>query len=126
MSIVQNEDIPLLTSQTRGTGYVSPDLQNIAGNGGLSIIIDVTANAGGLGSILLTVDGKDAASGKYWNILTGAAITTVSTTRYRIGTSIAASANSVAQDYLPPTFRISVSGNTNPVVYSVGYSLSRA
>ena len=87
-------------------------------------MLDVTS--AGTGSITVSIEGKDSASGKYYQILAGAAVTTNSINRYRVGALLAAVANSVAQDYLPRTFRIVVTANNgNSVTYSVGYSLVR-
>jgi hypothetical protein len=69
---------------------------------------------------------KDTASGKYYQILAGTAVTTNSTNRCRVGVNLAAVANSVAQDYLRRTFRIVVTAdNANSMTYSVGYCLVR-
>jgi hypothetical protein len=65
----------------------------------------------GTGSVTLTINGKDPASGKYYVILAGAAVITNSTNRYRVGPTLAAAANSIAQDYLPRVFQIVVTAN---------------
>lgn len=120
-----NEEVALLPSVSRTTTQTSSDLTNVSGAGSLTVILDMTTV--GTGSVVLSIDGKDPASGKYYNLLTGANVTTNSTNRYRVGPSIAASANAIAQDYMPRTFRIVVTANNaNPAVYTVGYIISRA
>jgi hypothetical protein len=119
-----NEEATLLASAARTTTQTGADITNYNGNSALIVVLDVT-NAG-TGSITITIEGKDSASGKYYTILSGAAVTTNSTNRYRVGPTLAAAANSVAQDYLPRIFRITVTANNgNSVTYSVGYCLVR-
>lgn len=119
-----NEDVTLLASSSRTTTQTSADLVNYNGKSALSVVVDVTTP--GTGSITVSIDYKDTASGKYINLLTGAAITTASTNRYRVTPDLAAVANSIAQDHLPRTFRIVITANNaNAMTYSVGYSLVR-
>jgi hypothetical protein len=90
----------------------------------LIVVLDMTVV--GTGSVTVSIDGKDAVSGKYYNILTGAAITTNSTNRYRITPLLASVANSIAQDLLPRVFRIVVTANNaNTATYSVGYVITQ-
>jgi len=73
-------------------------------------------------SITLKIEGK--VNGKYYTILEGAAVTTVSVNTYRVFPHLTAVANSIANDVIPKTFRITVThANTNSITYSVGYSL---
>lgn len=124
MALVQSEEVVLLPSGARTATQTSPDLQNLGGHSGLIVILDVTTI--GTGNITLSINGKDPASGKYFSLLAGAAVSSNSTNRYRISPTLAASANAIAQDELPPTFQIVVTANNaNPVTYSVGYMLVR-
>lgn len=96
---------------------------NQGGYSTLNVILDMTVV--GTGSVTITINGKDPASGKYYLLLAGAAVITNSTNRYRVGQTLAASANAIAQDYLPATFQIVVTANNaNAATYSVGYSLT--
>ena len=107
-------------SQVRATTQTGADITNYFGRA-LPVVLDMTAV--GTSSVTLTIEGKDAASGKYYTLLAGAAVTTNSTNRYRVGPTLAA--NSVAQDYLPRMFRIVVTANNaNNATYSVGYVLA--
>lgn len=120
-----NEAVTLLASASRTTTQTSADLINYNGLSALDIILDATVI--GTGSITISINGKDPASGKYYNILTGAAVVTNSTNRYRVNPHLAAVTNSIAQDILPRVFQIVVTANNaNAVTYSVGYNLSRA
>ena len=74
--------------------------------------------------VTLTIDGYDRTSGKYYNLLTGAAVTANSTNVYKVGADLTAAANATANDYVPRYFRIVVTANNaNAAVYSVGYNL---
>lgn len=115
-----NTEVTLLASAARTTTQASADIINFNWKK-LVVMLDMTVI--GTGSVTLSIDGKDTVSGKYYNILTGAAITTNSTNRYRVGELLAAVANSVAQDYLPRIIRITVTANNaNSATYSVGYN----
>lgn len=116
-----NNDVTLLTSASRTTTQTSADITtyNLSG---INVIVDITAI--GTGSITLSVDGKDPASGKYYNLLTGIALVGNGTTVYKIGLGETAVANATANDSLPRTIRIVVTANNaNAVTYSVGYTL---
>lgn len=124
MSLVLNEEVTLLPSLSRTTTQTSADLANLLGTN-LVVILDMTIV--GTGSVTVTINGKDSASGKYYNLLTGAAITTNSTNRYIVGSNATAVANSAAKDYLPPVFQIVVTANNaNTATYTVGYQLLRS
>ena len=87
------------------------------------VLINVTVNAGGLGSITVTVDGKDA-NDVYYNILTSAALTAVASTKLTIGPGLPVTANISANEPLPETWRVTVTANNaNPITYSVGLML---
>jgi hypothetical protein len=116
-----NTDVTLLASASRTTTQTSADITcyNLRG---INVILDMTVV--GTGSVTVSIDGKDPASGKYYNLLTGAAIGTNSTNVYKIGEALTAVANAVVNDRLPRTIRIVVTANNaNPATYSVGYSL---
>lgn len=79
----------------------------------LRLVVDVTAITS-TPSIVVTVDVQDAASGKWANVLTAAAITAVGTT------ALAAVAG------LTGNVRVTVThGNANSITYSVGAHLSQ-
>ena len=114
----------MLASSARTTTQTGSDITNYNGNSALIVVLDVTS--AGTGSITLSIEGKDTASGKYYTILAGTAVTSNSTNRYRVSPTLTAAANSIAQDHLPRIFRITVTANNaNSVTYSVGYNLVR-
>lgn len=118
-----NTDVTALASGSRTTTQ-TVTLTNY-NNRTLDVVLDMTNVAAGP-SVTVTIDYQDGASSKWINLLTGAAITTVSTNRYRVGPHLAAVANSVAQDYLMRLLRIVVTANNaNAGTYSLGYRLGR-
>jgi hypothetical protein len=119
-----NEEATLLASASRTTTQTGADITNYQGNSSLIVVLDMTVV--GTGSVTLTIEGKDTASGKYYTILAGAAVITNVTNRYRVSPNLTAAANSIAQDILPRVFRINVTANNaNAATYSVGYCLIR-
>jgi hypothetical protein len=116
-------DITCYASAARTASPSNMADQTNNGAKGLLVVVDATVNAGGSGSITVTIQGKDVASGKYYTILASAAIVTVTTNQYTVYPTLTASANSIAQAALPHTWRVIVTANNaNPVTYSVGAS----
>lgn len=91
---------------------------------GLHVIVDVTVNAGGLGSLTVSIYGKDPASGKKYLLLASAALTAVATTVLRVFAGATAAANLAANDLVPNDFVVSVAhGAGGPIAYSIGAQL---
>jgi hypothetical protein len=87
---------------------------------GIQVIIDTTAVAA-TPSVVPTIDGFDPLSGKWYNILTGAAIATVSTVVLRIHPDLVAVANLTAADFLPKKYRVVMThGDADSITYTVG------
>lgn len=123
MSLILNEEVVLLPSASRTTTQTSADLQNLRG-ARLVVILDTTVI--GTGSVTVTINGKDSASGKYFLLLAGAAVVTNVTNRYIIAPDVAAATNVSAKDYVPSIFQIVVTANNaNAATYTLGYSLLR-
>lgn len=90
---------------------------------GIKVVLDATAVVG-VGSFTLSIQGKDAASGKYYTILAGAAVTTVSTNVYTVFPGAPATANVSANDQLPKTFRVVATYNSGTsLTFTVGVTL---
>jgi hypothetical protein len=119
-----NETVSLLTAAARTTTQTSADLVNFNGASFLDVILDTTVAS--TGSVTLAINGKDPASGKYYPLLAGLAVTTVTTNVYRIGVGLTPVANAAANLPLPRIFQIVVTANNaNSQTYSVGYNLTR-
>ena len=121
------EDLILLPSAERDETTNSPDQVNHCGRG-VHVVLNVTATEGSP-SITLKVQGKDPASGEYYDILTGAAVTAVSTNVYKVHPHIEAVTNEAAKDILPRTWRVAVAytgtPDTDKITCSVGASVVR-
>lgn len=123
MAVNQATDQTPVASALYGVGTQnSPDIDT-TGCSMLNVFIDMTA-VGSSGTLVVTIQGKDAASGKYYDILASASIATNTTTRMKVGPNITASANVIAQDYLPKTIRLKQVIGTAGSTYSIGVSLT--
>jgi hypothetical protein len=88
------------------------------------LVLDVTAIVTAP-SVVVTIDRKDNTSGKYINILTSAAVTTVSTNTYRFGLGAPVMANISANEPMPSVFRVTVThGNGNSITYTCSAHLN--
>lgn len=115
-----NIDFTVFTVTAGTTTQTSSDFTNYNGQG-VKVVLNVTS--AGTGSVTLAIQGKDIASGAYYAILTGSAVTTNSTNVYTIYPGIAVTANVSASDVLPRTWRIVVTANnSNAMNYTVGAS----
>jgi len=110
----------ILTLTAAGAGtYVSPDQPNTIGIG-LIIVFDATAV--GTTSVVITIQGKDAASGKYFTLLASAAVTTISTNVYTVYPGAAITANVSAASPIPDIWRVQVvaTGGATALTATVG------
>ena len=87
---------------------------------GLRVVVDVTA-IGTAPSITVIIEGLDRLSGKYFTLLSSAAITAVGTTVLKLFPGAPVTANASANDALPGTWRIRVThANGDSITYSIG------
>lgn len=111
-----------LASAARTTATDSADLGNPDGRG-VIVVLDVTAITA-TPILTLSIQGKDLISGKYYTILTGATVSTVSTNFYTVYPGIAETANVDVSVPLPATWRVRIGvADADSATYSVGYSL---
>ena len=109
----------LLASAARTASVNSDDQANPEGRG-VIVIIDVTDSAS-TPSVVATIQGKDQSSGNYYDILVAAAITGAEQRILRVGPELTASANLVARDVMPYTWRLElVAADGDSLTYSVG------
>ena len=107
-------------SAARTTTFTSADIP-IPYAREIDVIVDQTVNAGSAGSVTVTINGKDAVSGKYYLLLPGAAITSVSTNVYKVGIGLPATANVSANCGIPSVIQIVLTANnSNPTTNSIG------
>ena len=118
-----NQPIVVLQNASRTSandadlGFVNRDCS------GLTLVIDITANAGALGSLTVSIMAKDPASGKFVLLLASTALTAVATTVLRIFPGATAAGNAAANDQVPNDFIVRVAHNVNPIAYSIGGQL---
>jgi hypothetical protein len=107
-----------ITATAATTTQTSADIGNNSGRT-MSVILDTTSI--GTGSVTVTINGKDPASGKYYPLLAGAAVTTNATTVYHVGPGMTVTANVSANVPVPKVVQIVVTANNaNAATYTVG------
>jgi hypothetical protein len=86
----------------------------------LHVIIKVTA-ASATPSVVFRIQGKDPASGDWYDILVSAAITGAGTTVLKVGPGLTAAANLVANDMIPSVWRLRAEhADADSITYSAG------
>ncbi len=119
-----NSDLALIAAIAATTTQTGADQINSDGSA-VKVVFDMTAV--GTGSVTLTIQGKDLASGKYYTLLAGAAVITNVTNVYEVGPGCPATANVSANANLPRTWRVLLTANNaNPTTYTVGASVIAA
>lgn len=118
----QNLATTLFPSAARtSTSLQSADQTNNYGSA-IHCVLDTTAYTSG--NITMTIQGKDKASGKYYTLLTGGSVSSISTNVYKVGPGFPVTANVSANDMLPTAWRVSIAGAATPIsTYSVGCSV---
>lgn len=91
---------------------------------GVKVVVDITAITGTTPSLVVTIQGKDVKSGKYFTILASASLTATGTVTLTVYPGIATSANVSANDVLPATWRVllTIAGTTPAVTATIGAS----
>lgn len=117
-----NTDIAALSLTAAGsaTNATTPDFTNLSGRG-VVLVVDITAISGTTPTLTVTIEGKDSTSGKYYTLLTSAALSTVSTTALTVYPGVTVAANTAASAPLPKTWRVkySIAGTTPSVTATV-------
>jgi hypothetical protein len=117
---VNTNTTALLDKTNATTTQYSADQTNTNYRGCI-IVCNVSAVAAG--TITVSVQGKDAVSGQYYTLFTGAAVATAITTVYQVYPASTPS-TSAYNGPLPTTWRVMVSAvNSNPISYTVGAAL---
>ncbi len=112
----------LLNLQAQAAGTVStPDMLNYTDHTAKCLV----AIRGVTGTLTVTIQGKDNASGDYYTLLASAALGSVADTLMSVGPGLALTTNVSANDYLPAVWRITAVVATGPVTATVGCSLSQ-
>lgn len=119
----QKTIVSALASAAR-TASVNSAVQSSRGSRGLVVIIDTTLVPAANPSNVVTIEGYDTVSGKFYTLLVSAAITGVGVVILRVYPELIAAVNLIASDVIPGQWRIRVtSGNANSVTYSIAAHL---
>jgi len=117
-----NQDLTIYSSAARTANPTYVDQVNRNAKG-LHCYIKCTAKISSP-SVVFTIEAKDVLTGDYYTILASAAITDVGVTVLKVYPGLTPSANLIANDVLPRTWRIkAVHANSDSITYSVGVSL---
>jgi hypothetical protein len=124
-SPVQQSVVLLASAARTATPTVGPGndinyLTNHQRFKGAHVILDVTAIAA-TPSVTIDIEGYDYGSGTWYNIGTGTAVTSVSTTVFKVHPDLTAAAGSVFKDGLPFLWRVT---STHADADSITYSLA--
>jgi hypothetical protein len=122
---VSNVDTAALIAHAAASaGANGTDQANVNGRG-VKVVVDITALGGTGPTLTVTIQGKDAASGKYYTILASAALAAVATTVLTVYPGLVAAANLTANDVLPATWRVitAIAGTTPAVTCTIGASV---
>lgn len=119
----------IFASATRDTTHNSEDFDNLS-HLGVQLVVDITAETVGNSThtVVVTIQGKDPASGKYYTLLQSASLTSTGTTLLTVHPSVTASANVAAAHVLPRTWRVLVThtaDGASDMTYSIGANLVR-
>ena len=120
-----NVDLPRsLVASPLTVSSTSTDQINMHSRG-VKLVINVTAVSGTSPTLTVAIQGKDVASGAYYNILSTASITAIGTTILEIYPGIGNVANSTSGVTLPTTWRVATTvGGTSPsFTATIGASL---
>src|SRR5262252_4380502 len=93
--------------------YNSPDMSG-KGASGVKVVTNITAQGGVAPTLQVNLQGKDQASGLYYNLLSSVALAALGLTVLTLFPGAPVSANAVASDMLPEIWRVQaiVAGTT--------------
>lgn len=120
----QNLDA-LVTLTAAGAGTTNSADQVNGGARGVVVVADITV-VGGTIAVTVAIEAKDAASGKYYTLLTSASLTGTGTTVLTVYPGLTPASNVTVSNVLPRTWRVKVvsgTGTTPAVTMTVGACL---
>jgi hypothetical protein len=123
----QNGQQTLVTFTAQGPATVnSADQSNCTGSRAVVVVDFTTATTA---SVVVTIQGKDTASGKYYTLLASSALTSAATTLLVVSPGSTAAANADVAYPLPSIWRVSVvvsnNGGTAAVTGTIGASVGQ-
>lgn len=116
--------LSILASAARTANGQSADFtaDNDSPLGIAQFVVDVTAVAGTTPALTVIIEGLDPVSGKYFPLLTSAALNATGTTVLRVGPGLPVTANLSANDIMPKQYRVryTITGTTPSFTFSIG------
>ena len=114
------QDVTLLASAARTATTASPGQVNDQGYEGVIVNFNVSAVSGSA-SLTAKIQGYDAVSNSWYDIVASAAITATGLTTLTCSPRLTAVSNKVANAHLPTTWRaIIVASTSDSCTYSIG------
>lgn len=119
---LENKNVEVLALVARIATNSSNDQVN-KDFSGVHVIIDVT-DISATPSVVPTIEAKDPVSGKYYVLLTGAAITATGTVVLKVFPGAIVVADLAANDILPLNWKVKMThGDADSITYSVAANL---
>jgi len=100
------DGLALLTPAAQLVGAALSADQVNRGGRGIEVVVDITTLGGTTPNYTVVIEGKDPVSGKYYPLLTSAALAAVATTVLTVYPGVTVAANLAASRPLPPTWRV--------------------
>ena len=117
--MISNTDITLLISAARTATLDTAEQTNTHGRG-CHVIINVTSITD-TPSVVPKIQGRDPASGEWYDLLPGVAIIATGMTVLKVYPGIATIVNAAASDILPAHWRVRLEhADVDSITYSVG------
>jgi hypothetical protein len=117
--LIKQEGV-VLASAAR-TATTTSETQNNDSYNGIQVSVNVSAGTSGF-SVVPKIQGYDVGSGAWYDILTGAAITSASRVNLTIFPGAPVTSNVSANGVIPKSWRVVVTpADTKSVTYSVGF-----
>lgn len=117
-----NSNLAVLIPAVRAATNNSAEQTNLTYRG-VHVVVDVTA-VPGIDTVTPKIQGHDAVSGKYYDLLVGAPIVATGTVVLKLYPGITAAANLAVSDVLPPVWRVVMTHSAaSNFTYSVGANL---
>ena len=117
-----NANLSVLDSGARTATTVGATFTNLASRG-LHLVVDVTV-VPGTDTVTPKIEAYDQVSGKWYTLLTGAALVATGTVVLKVYPGLTAVTNLTASDILPATWRVTMThSSTTSFTYSVGANL---
>lgn len=122
--MAQNSNTIQIFASVARTADPTPSLRLNKFNTGIQVLIDMTAVTA-TGEVTFAIEAKDQVSGKWYALLTSAAVGAISVVVLRLGPGEADAANLREGGQLPRVYRITAT-HTNAVsmTYSVGANIT--